>query len=143
MMKTISLAFLGICFTLAPAAVGQEKCDKGSCPVSEGMAKLPKMTYLVGTESTCCSKSAEKLAKESDEPIRFVVAEESYDDEGKAMEALAEVTEQFVNDFASAKTCKASGTTTIAGQSVHCSKKASHMAKVIKDAMQLVSRKER
>ena len=38
---------------VCPAECSKE-CSKG-CPIEAAMAKLPKMTFKVGTEETCCS----------------------------------------------------------------------------------------
>ena len=74
-MKRIVTALLACCFIasmsyaeelkvvgieLSKTATSAEKvcdaecCSKG-CPIEAAMAKLPKMTYLVGKEETCCS----------------------------------------------------------------------------------------
>ena len=137
----VGLAFTGMAF----AQEADKECTgdaaecSGVCPVAAGMEKLPKMTYLIGEESTCCSKSAEKLAEESGDDIMFVVAKKKYDNQVDAMTALAEVTEKFVNDFATPSTCQVSGTTSVAGQRLHCSEKAANVAKAIEDAMHEVS----
>ncbi len=80
---------------------GEGSCCKGegSCPVSEAMTQLPKMTYKVGDESTCCSDSAEALAKKNEEEIIFVVADKEYADRTEAMTALADATEEYVDSF--------------------------------------------
>ena len=71
-------------------------CCKGECPISAAMASLPKMSYKVGDESTCCSHSAEALAEKHSAPIHFVVAETSYTDKSEAMTALVEKTEAML-----------------------------------------------
>ncbi|KAA1260262.1 hypothetical protein LF1_28010 [Rubripirellula obstinata] len=113
-------------------------CSGGVCPIESAMAKLPKMTYLIGTESTCCSASAETLATKHDAPIQFVVDEETYDSKEDAMVALAESTETFVSTFASTHKCEASGTMTVAGMSTSCSVTAGKRAAVAKKAMDSV-----
>ena len=139
MLRRLGLLGLGLCMAFSAVAVADEpECQGGVCPVAAGMEKLPKMSYLVGEESTCCSMSANKLAEKSGQPIQFVVAEKTFEDEGEAMVALADETERFVNAFATPATCEVSGITSIAGQQLHCSEKAAHVAAVIKKAMDSV-----
>ena len=113
-------------------------CESGGCPIEAAMAKLPKMTYLVGTESTCCSHSAETLAAKHNAPVQFVVDEKTYDSKEDAMVALAETTESFVSTFASTHKCEASGTLTVAGMSTSCSVTAGKRAEMAKKAMDSV-----
>ena len=54
------------------------------------MAKLPKMTYRVGTEDLCCSESAAKLAEKEKTDVHFVVGEKVFDDKTEAYTALVE-----------------------------------------------------
>ena len=96
------------------------------------------MTYMVGTEETCCSHSAETLATKHDAPVQFVVNEKTYDSKDDAMVALADATETFVNTFASTHTCEASGTLTVAGMSTSCSATAGKRAELAKKAMDSV-----
>jgi hypothetical protein len=111
------------------------ECEGGSCPIESAMAKLPKMTYMVGTESTCCSASAETLATKHDAPVQFVVDEKTYDSKDEAMVALAESTETFVSTFASTHKCEVSGKMTVAGLSTTCSATAGKRAALAKKAM--------
>ena len=48
--------------------------------------------------------------------MKFIVAEQVYEDKAEAMAALADEAEKFVADFAAPQKCEVSGTTTIAGQ---------------------------
>ena len=114
------------------------ECSKG-CPVEAAMAKLPKMTYLVGKEETCCSNAAAELAKKHEKPIHFVVAKKPYDNEGKAMAALATATEKFVADFTKTQHCKVSGKYTVAGKELCCEVMAGQRAELAKKAMKNVS----
>lgn len=109
--------------------------DDKACPVSLAMGKLPKFTYKIGDKETCCGESAAALAKEHDKPVHFVVAGKSYEDKAAAYTAYVEVTEKFVNDFATPHTCEKSGTTTIAGQACNCPVKAGETSKLVKAAM--------
>ena len=54
------------------------------------MKNLPQMVYVVGQEKTCCSETAEKLAKESGATIQYVVADSIFEKERPAKQALAE-----------------------------------------------------
>lgn len=111
-----------------------EKCKDG-CPIEAAMGKLPKMTYLVGSESTCCSKSAAELAEKHNSAIKFVVGKKTYEEKGPAMVALADATEQFVSTFTTPVECKKSGKFTITGQELCCSKMAGERAELAKKAM--------
>ena len=119
-------------------------CDKqcakecGSCPIQTAMSKLPKMTYLVGKEATCCSESAAKMAKEHDSPIKYVVANKTFAEKGKATLALADATEQFVKAFTTTKECKVSGKFTVAGKELCCSVMAGERATLAKNAMKKI-----
>lgn len=119
-------------------------CDKecakecAACPIQTAMSKLPKMTYMVGKEATCCSEAAAKLAKKHDSPIKFVVAKKTFEEKGKATLALADATEQFVKAFTTTKECKVSGKYTVAGKELCCSVMAGERAKLAKSAMKKV-----
>jgi hypothetical protein len=92
----------------------------------------------VGDEKTCCPKSAGQLAKESDQPIHFVVGEKSFEKESAAKLALLKETEQFVSAFAKPQVCQVSHTTTVAGKSHSCSVAAGRTADLVKSAMEKV-----
>ena len=123
------------------AATAAKVCNSkecAGCPVEAALAKLPKMSYLVGKEETCCAKSAATLAKKQNTAVKYVVAKKTFEDEGKAMLALAEVTDQFVNDFTTPKECKVSGKVTVAGKELCCEVMAGQRAKLATDAMKKV-----
>jgi len=110
--------------------VGANK-DCSTCPITAAMNKLPKITYVVGENKTCCSKKATTLAKEQATDIVYLVGKEEFSDAVKAKFALASATEKFVDSFAKPHVCKVSGTTTIAGQSTQCSKTAAKFAGLV------------
>ena len=110
----------------------------GGCPISAAMAALPKMTYEVGGEETCCSASAEALAEKSKAPIHFVVAEKTYEDKTEAMTALVEKTEAMVVAFTTPSVCEKSGSTTIAGTSCGCPVGAAKNVELVKAAVDAV-----
>ena len=118
-------------------------CDKegscSTCPVSIAMAKLPKMTYKVGTEATCCSKAAGEMAKKASAPIHYVVGKKVFEEKEKAYVSLVESTEAMVKEFMTPKKCEKSGTTTIAGESCGCSVMAGKKAELVKAAADKVT----
>ena len=122
----------------AQATEAPATCDGGECPMSKAMAALPKMTYRVGTEDTCCSESAAALAKESSAPIHFVVAEKVYEDKTEAMTALVEQTEEMVTEFITPCTCEASGAMTVAGETCNCPMQGAKNTELVKKAVEAV-----
>ena len=122
--------------TCSSKACSATACADGAgCPIEAAMAKLPKMTYLVGTQETCCPDAAATLAKESNSKIQFVAFKKNYDSKTEAMVALADGTEKFVSEFATPKTCAVSGAITVANKQLTCSVMAGKRAKVAKEAM--------
>jgi len=103
--------------------VEKTQCEGGVCPLAAAMKELPQMTYKIGEESTCCSKSAAKLAQEHSLPIHFVVGETTFEKKEEAYTSLVEKTETFVNDFITPCKCEVSGSTKIAGESCNCGDK--------------------
>ncbi len=126
---------------VAGAATCTGDCQNGdcACPVAKAMAALPKMTYSVGEKSACCEHAAKAMAEAADTHMHYVVAETEYDSKDKAMVALADVTEKFVDEFATPHTCSVSGTTTVCGTSTKCGESAAKMADVAKEAMSHVA----
>jgi hypothetical protein len=126
----------GACATTACGGAGGKDCK--DCPITAAMKALPQVTFTVGEEKTSCPKAAAELAKKSSTPIRYVVADKSFDAESDAKLALVEATEQFVAAFAEPKVCKESGKVTIAGKDLGCEKAAAQTAAVAKAAMDKV-----
>lgn len=116
----------------------KEECD-GECPISKAMASLPAMSYQVGSEKTCCSESAAKLAEASNEAIHFVVAEKVYQDKTEAMTALVEKTEAMVEEFITPCKCETSGKTTIAGETCSCPVQGEQNVALVKAAVEAVN----
>ena len=112
---------------------GEKTCSE--CPVAKAMANLPKMTYKVGEEMTCCDKSAAALAEKSEKPIHFVVGEKTFESKDKAYVSLVETTEAFVTKFTTACKCEKSGKTTIAGKSCSCPVDAGKKAELVTNAI--------
>ena len=121
------------------STVATKTDDEEGCPVSAAMTKLPSLVYKVGDKEVCCSKSAAALAKKAEQPVSFIVGDDTFENEEKAYVALVKSTEKFVENFATPHKCEASGTTTIAGKKCGCSVKAGETAKLVKAAMKKVS----
>ena len=113
-------------------------CDSGACPIEVAMGKLPKMTYLVGTEETCCSHTAAKFAKDQDVAIQYVVAKKKFANENEALVALADTTEKFVSEFTATSKCDVSGKFTVAGKELCCEVMAGQRATLAKAAMKKI-----
>lgn len=119
-------------------SVQEEGCTQ--CPVmTAAMEKLPKMTFKVGDEATCCSKSAAAMAKKTSKPIHFVVAEKTYEDKAEAYTAYVTTTEEFVNNFVTPHKCEVSGKTSLAGHSCDCPVTSAKYAEQIKTAVDAVA----
>ncbi len=124
-------------------AKGEHQCatlhasgpEKNCCGLTAGMQKLPKIEYMVGETKTCCEESAKAQAASTDAKVVYVVGEETFEDSNEAFVSLVEQTEQFVDAFATPKSCSESGTTKIAGESLTCSVKAGEVAAKVKKAM--------
>jgi hypothetical protein len=113
-------------------------CPAGQCPVTAALAKLPKMTYSVGTEQVCCSEKAQALADEHKAPIVYVVAEKTYECKNAAMTALVEETENFVAAFTAPKKCEASGQVSLAGKAIACPVEAEKQVTLVSTAIEKI-----
>jgi hypothetical protein len=148
-MKLFQFGLMAMALTttssLALADDANGKCsgvcakEGSSCCVTEGMAKLPKITYLVGKESMCCEESAKAAATAAKAKLVYVVGAEKFEASDKAFASLVEQTEKFVAAYATPSTCKVSGTTTVAGEAMTCSVKAGEVASKVKKAMDSVA----
>lgn len=147
-MKCFKLGLMALALATTASTVQADdskgKCDGvcatgNTCCVTEGLAKLPKMTYMVGEESMCCEESAKAVAASTKAKLMYVVGDEKFDSSEKAFVGLVDQTEKFVAAFATPSTCKVSGTTTIAGESMTCSVKAGEVASKVKKAMDSVA----
>ena len=113
---------------------GEEGCS--SCPIAKAMAGLPKMSYEVAGEATCCSTSAASLAKTKSAPIQYVVGTDKFETKKAAYTSLIEKTEAMVEEFVTPCKCEVSGTTTIAGTKCSCPVKAGATAELVKKAVE-------
>ena len=148
-MKSFKLGLMALALfsvgTTLRADDAKGKCDAacaagtGTCPVTAGMAKLPKLVYMVGTKSLCCEESAKAVATETAAKVEYVVGTEKFDSSDKAFASLVTQTEKFVAAFATPSTCSVSGKTTIAGESLTCSVAAGEVASKVKKAMDSVA----
>ena len=134
----VDLKLIGKAVSAEKACASECASECSGCPIEAAMAKLPKMTYLVGKEETCCSAAAADLAKKHEKPIQFVVAKKAFDNEGKAMTALAAATEKFVTNFTKTSHCEVSGKYTVAGKELCCQVMAGQRAELAKKAMKKV-----
>jgi hypothetical protein len=122
----------------AEVACQKSDCKKecSGCAVTTAMAKLPKMTYRVAGEETCCSKSAEAMAAgKEDASIEYVVGEHSFETKQAAYTSLVEQTESMVNDFVTPCKCEVSGVTKIAGTECSCPMKAGKTSEIVQAAI--------
>jgi len=147
-MKCFKLGFMALALAATASMVQADdskgKCDgvcatESTCCLTEGLAKLPKISYMVGEESMCCEESAKAAAVASKAKLMYVVGDETFDSSKKAFVGLVDQTEKFVSTFATPSTCKVSGKTTIAGESMTCSVKAGEVASKVKKAMDTVA----
>ncbi len=148
-MKSFKLGLMALALVSAGVQLqaddSKAKCDAacatdaGTCPVTAGMAKLPKLSYMVGTKALCCEESAKATATETAAKVEYVVGTEKFDSSDKAFASLVTQTEKFVSAFATPSTCSVSGTTTIAGECLTCSVAAGEVATKVKKAMDSVA----
>ncbi len=147
-MKFFKLGMMALAFVSAGMTLRADdakKCDAacategGTCTVTAGMAKLPKLSYMVGTKSLCCEESAKATAAETSAKVKYVVGTEKFESSEKAFASLVTQTEKFVSTFATPSTCSVSGLTTVAGESMTCSVAASEVASKVKKAMDSVA----
>ncbi len=116
-------------------------CPAGdaACSVTAGLEKLPKLAYMVGEESICCSEMAKAKAKETGDKLVYLVGTQKFDTETAAFAGLVDQTEKFVDQFAKPQTCKVSGAISVAGQECSCSVMAGEIAQKVKSAMDTVA----
>ena len=148
-MKSFKFGMMALALVSAGATLraddAKAKCDAacatdaGCCSVTAGMAKLPKLAYMVGTKSLCCEESAKAVAAETAAKLEYVVGTEKFDCPDKAFASLVTQTEKFVSAFATPSTCSVSGKTSIAGESLTCSVAAGEVATKVKKAMDTVA----
>ena len=61
---------------------------------------MPIMKYRVGQESLNCPKSAEAMAKDSDQPLMYLVGQMEYSDKSKANDAYVAALEGYLTKVA-------------------------------------------
>lgn len=147
LMKVLSLSLLSALLVSGGFVIAGDEgqCDAKcateckSCPVTEGMAKLPQLVYKVGDELACCENSAKSMAQSAGKPVNYVVGKESFECPTKAFTSLVEQTEKYVSAYATPKTCSVSGKTTVAGTEMTCPVAAGDVAAKVKKAMDSVA----
>lgn len=77
----------GCCAAMAAAKA------KSCCSTDKAIAAIPAMTYRIGDKDTCCSEMADKLAKENNTAIKYVVDGKAFDKKDEALVAYADVLE--------------------------------------------------
>jgi len=122
--------------TKAPATC---PASDGACSVTAGLEKLPRLAYMVGEESICCSEMAKAKAKETGAKLVYLVGTKKFETETAAFTGLVEETEKFVDQFSKPQECKVSGSISIAGQECSCSVMAGEIAQKVKKAMDTVA----
>lgn len=123
----------GKCPASCQTVAADKDCDQ--CPVATALAKLPKMTYRVGEESTCCSGTATEMAEKSEAAIHYVVADRVFECKNEAYVALVEKTEAFVDGFLAPVKCEHSGKTSVAGESFGCCEAAGKRTELVVNAV--------
>ena len=82
------------------------KCGDVSCTgeqVGYKGVKFPRLAYMVGDQRTDCPKTAAKLAKEKNLPIKYVVGDKVFDEKPAALAAQTEVLEDLLGSILSIK----------------------------------------
>jgi hypothetical protein len=146
-MKVLSLSLLSALLVTGGFIIAGDEgqCDAKcateckSCPVTEGMAKLPQLVYKVGDELACCENSAKSMAQSAGKPVNYVVGKESFECPTQAFTSLVEQTEKYVSAYATPKTCSVSGKTAVAGTEMTCPVAAGDVAAKVKKAMDSVA----
>ncbi len=141
LMAFATLGAVGILSAEEAATKVAATCPAGAatCSVTAGLEKLPKLAYMVGEESICCSEMAKAKAKETGAKLVYLVGTKKFEDETTAFTGLVEETEKFVDQFSKPQECKVSGAISIGGQECSCSVMAGEIAQNIKKAMDTVA----
>jgi len=76
----------------------KDAAGKGGCAGEKLVAAgMPKMTYIVGDEKTCCPETAAKLAeKNSGAKIQYVLGEKTYADKTEALTAYETALNEYL-----------------------------------------------
>ncbi|MEK6644562.1 MAG: hypothetical protein AABZ08_11700 [Planctomycetota bacterium] len=109
-MTNLALAMACVCSFTAATVYAGPACsgDKAKMAKSEGSCTktcggttegFPTMAMMVSGKSYDCCMSAAKAAKEAKTGIIFQVADQKFENKDKAMAALADVSEQYVENY--------------------------------------------
>lgn len=105
------------------------KDAEGGCPISKKvdamLASMPSVKYRVGNEVTGCSKRAASLAESNGHDVEYVVGDETYTKQGKAVVRAADLLEE------ESKTLRKM-TYVVGGESFCCAKSAARVAEKTK-----------
>ncbi len=104
--------------------------DKGQqCPIGKKvdaiLTSLPSMKYKIGDDVTCCSKSAKAMSDESKKPVRFVVGDATFEDQGEAAVVLTKMLDEQLGEMQSVQF-------SVNGKCSNCPTTAKKMAKKAK-----------
>jgi len=109
-----------------PCPLTGKPITKGDCPIEKKanavLASMPTMKYRVGDQTTCCSKSANAIAKKSGKPVEYVVGDNTF---GKKGDAVAKLTSLLENEVESLHTVQH----TVNGKPYGCGGSASTASK--------------
>jgi len=94
---------------------------------------------MVGNEALCCEESAKAAAVAAKTKLVYLVGIEKFDSSDKAFVSLIDQTEKFVTAFATPSTCKISGATTVAGETMTCTVRAGEVVSKVKKAMDSIA----
>ncbi len=84
----------------------EKTCDKKAMCSDD--KDFPAMAIMVGDKTTHCPMEARKIAAENHAKVVYAVAGDKYDDMNKAMVALADASEAYLNDYMAIK-CRVDG----------------------------------
>ncbi len=104
---------------------GKEACGEVNCVGEQVRYKgvvMPRMVYQIGDQKLKCPKSAAKLAKEKNLPIKYVVGDQTFSDKAKALDAYAGMLEKYYDELLTVKYA-------VGGKCVSCPNAAAEMAK--------------
>ncbi|MEK6676896.1 MAG: hypothetical protein AABZ47_14745 [Planctomycetota bacterium] len=106
---------------------GAKKCckDRGQTVTASAeavLASLPGMKYQIGSETTNCPNAAEAMAIKTSAPIKYIVADKTFEGKGEATVALAAVLETELQKLTTVQML-------VDGESIGCPHAAKEAAK--------------
>ena len=138
-MKLATKLVTLLCLVAFVGAVNaEEACSTGCCAITKAMAGLPTFVYKVGDKTTDCPVEAGRMARKTDQQVKYVGAGKEFPVEADAFAYTVEQTEKMVAKFAEPSKCKVSGQISVAGKKVCCDVAAGEIAAIAKKAMDTV-----